>query len=183
MNRGRGDDEPDGPGRVDRPDRTDRTDGVELRAGRLDDGVAVADVFAAARAEMRYLPDLHSRQEHVTFFSTRVLPTSHVTVAEAEADRAVVAFSAVRGGWLEHLYVVPAHQGRGIGGVLLRRAMNENPAGLWLWAFAANVRAIAFYGRAGFAEVLRTDGSRNEERQPDVQMHWAGDSKSSAARG
>ena len=32
-------------------------------------------------------------------------------------------------------------------------AMNENPAGLSLWAFAANHRAIAFYGRAGFTEV------------------------------
>jgi GNAT superfamily N-acetyltransferase len=180
MNGGRGG---DGPGRVDLPDRPDRPDAVEMRAGRPDDAVAVADVFAAARAEMRYLPELHSRQEHVTFFSTRVLPTSRVTVAVAEADRAVVAFSAVRDGWLEHLYVVPAQQGGGIGGVLLRRAMNDNPTGLRLWAFAANVRAIAFYGRAGFAEVLRTDGSRNEERQPDVQMHWAGDSTRSAAKG
>jgi GNAT superfamily N-acetyltransferase len=149
---------------------------VELRAARPDDGVAVADVFAAARAEMRYLPALHSRQEDVAFFSTRVLPTSDVTVADGAGE--VVAFSAVRGGWLEHLYVVPAQQGRGIGGALLARAMNENPAGLSLWAFAVNHRAIAFYARAGFAEVHRTDGSGNEERQPDVQMHWAGDSKS-----
>jgi GNAT superfamily N-acetyltransferase len=135
--------------------------------------VAVADVFAAARAQMRYLPELHSRQEHVAFFSTRVLPNSRVTVADVAGE--VVAFSAVRDGWLEHLYVVPAHQGRGIGGALLGRATNENPAGLSLWAFEANRRAIAFYGRAGFAEVLRTDGSGNEELQPDVQMHWAGD--------
>jgi GNAT superfamily N-acetyltransferase len=153
--------------------RADWSDGVELRTARPDDGVAVSDVFAAARAEMRYLPALHSRQEHVAFFSTRVLPTSDVTVADMAGE--VVAFSAVGDGWLEHLYVVPAQQGRGIGGALLGRAMNENAAGLSLWAFAANHRAIAFYGRAGFVEVLRTDGSGNEERQPDVQMHWAGD--------
>jgi len=152
--------------------RHPRGNGVELRAARPDDGVVVADVSAAARAEMRYLPELHSHLEHVAFFSTRVLPTSHVTVAEAAGE--VVAFSAVRDGWLEHLYVVPAHQGGGIGGILLGRAMSENPAGLSLWAFAANHRAIAFYGRAGFAVVLRTDGSGNEERQPDVRMHWAG---------
>jgi hypothetical protein len=52
--------------------------------------------------------------------------------------------------------------------------MDENPGGLSLWAFVANHRAIAFYGRVGFVEVLRTDGSGNEERAPDVQMHWAG---------
>jgi GNAT superfamily N-acetyltransferase len=157
---------------VRRNDGVDGVDGVELRAGRPEDGVAVAGVFAAARAEMRYLPALHSHEEHVAFFSTRVLPTSRVTLAETAGE--VVAFSAVKDGWLDHLYVVPAHQDGGIGGALLGRAMNENPAGLSLWAFAANHRAIAFYGRAGFVEVLRTDGSGNEERQPDVQMHWAG---------
>jgi putative acetyltransferase len=132
----------------------------------------VAGVFAAARAEMRYLPALHSHEEHVAFFSTRVLPTSSVTVAQT--GREVVAFSAVKDGWLDHLYVEPAHQGGGIGSALLGRAKDESPAGLSLWAFAANHRAIAFYGRAGFVEVRRTDGSGNEERQPDVQMHWAG---------
>jgi GNAT superfamily N-acetyltransferase len=92
----------------------------------------------------------------------------------AEVDGVIVAFSAVKGGWLDHLYVIPAQQGEGIGATLLERAMTENPAGLRLWAFAANYRALAFYARAGFVEVLRTDGSANEERQPDVQMRWSG---------
>jgi len=153
-------------------DRAVGPDGVELRRARPEDGVAVAGVFAAARAEMRYLPALHSHEEHVAFFSTRVLPTSSVTVARTGGE--VVAFSAVTDGWLNHLYVEPAHQGGGIGSALLGRAKDESPAGLSLWAFAANHRAIAFYGRAGFVEVRRTDGSGNEERQPDVQMHWAG---------
>jgi putative acetyltransferase len=148
------------------------TDGVDLRDAGPGDGVAVAGVFAAARAEMRYLPALHSHEEDVVFFSTRVLPTSHVTVAAVAGE--VVAFSAVKDGWLDHLYVVPARQGQGIGGALLDRAMRENPDGLSLWAFVANDRAIAFYGRAGFVEVRRTDGNANEERQPDVQMRWAG---------
>jgi GNAT superfamily N-acetyltransferase len=153
----------------------DPGDRLELRDGRPGDGVALADVFAAARAQMRYLPALHSHDEHVTFFSASVLPTSRVTVAEG--DGAPVAFSAVKDGWLDHLYVVPAHQGRGIGGALLGLAMSENPGGLSMWAFVANHRAIAFYERAGFVEVLRTDGSGNEERQPDVQLRWAGSSR------
>jgi GNAT superfamily N-acetyltransferase len=131
---------------------------------------------------MRYLPQLHTPAEDVVLFSERVLPTSHVTVAEVEAevgaaagsDRGVVGFSAVKDGWLDHLYVVPSQQGGGIGGALLARAMDESPGGLTLWAFAANHGAIAFYGRAGFVEVLRTDGSGNEERVPDVQMRWSG---------
>lgn len=142
--------------------------GIVLRPARPQDGSAVAGVFGAARAQMRYLPHLHSPAEDVAFFSETVLPSSRVTVAAA--DDVIVGFSAVKEGWLDHLYVVPARQGAGIGGMLLDGATTANPAGLHLWVFAANHRAIAFYERAGFVEVLRTDGSANEERQPDVQM-------------
>jgi GNAT superfamily N-acetyltransferase len=164
---------------------------VRLRRGRADDGGAIAGVFGAARAEMLYLPHLHTKAEDVAFFSGRVLPTSRVTVAEVVAEvvaefdgdagpaavgeeSGLVGFSAVKDGWLDHLYVHPAHQGLGIGGALLGHAMRESPEGLTLWAFAANHRAIALYGRAGFIEVLRTDGSTNEEHEPDVQMRWPG---------
>jgi GNAT superfamily N-acetyltransferase len=145
---------------------------VTLRVGSARDGPAVTDVFQRARAEMRYLPILHSDAEDRAFFSERVLPSSHVTVAEI--DRMVIGFSAVKDGWLDHLYVAPERQGGGIGGALLNRAMGEHPAGLSLWAFEANIRALAFYARAGFVQVLRTDGSGNEEGQPDVRMHWGG---------
>jgi GNAT superfamily N-acetyltransferase len=134
--------------------------------------VAVAGVFGAARAHMAYLPRLHSPAEDVAFFSDQVLPNSRVTVAAV--DDVIVGFSAVKDGWLDHLYVAPARQGAGIGEMLLERAQTADPSGLSLWVFAANHRAIAFYARAGFAEVLRTDGSANEERQPDVQMRWPG---------
>jgi hypothetical protein len=59
--------------------------GARLRDGRAHDGAALAAVFGAARAEMRYLPLLHTPAEDVAFFSERVLPTSHVTVAELDA--------------------------------------------------------------------------------------------------
>jgi putative acetyltransferase len=146
-------------------------DEVNLRRGSVRDGVAMAAVFGAARAEMRYLPVLHTAAEDVEFFSSHVLPTSLVTVAEVDAG--IVGFSAVEAGWLHHLYVRPEWQGRGVGGALLDRAMRENTTGLSLWAFVANHRAIAFYARAGFVEVLRTDGSANEEHEPDVQLRWS----------
>jgi len=170
---------------------------VRLRAAVPSDGAAVAHAFGAARAAMRYLPRLHSAAEDVAFFSGQVLPTSTVTLAESghesghetdpETDpetghasghasghgHEIVGFSAVKDGWLDHLYVVPLWQGVGIGATLLDRAKTENPAGLDLWVFAANHRAISFYARAGFVEVRRTDGSANEERLPDVQMRWA----------
>jgi GNAT superfamily N-acetyltransferase len=147
-------------------------DQVRLRRGTVQDGGAVAAGFGAARAEMRYLPRLHTAAEDVGYFSGQVLPTSDVIVAEI--DGMIVGFSAVKKGWLDHLYVVPGRQGCGIGGALLQSAMTEYPEGLSLWAFEANHRAVAFYARAGFVEVLRTDGRANEEGVADVQMRWAG---------
>jgi hypothetical protein len=77
---------------------------VRLRRGSAHDG-AVAEVFGAARAEMRYLPKLHTEAENVEFFLAQVLPTSHVSVAEVDGQ--IIGFSAVKAGWLEHLYVRP----------------------------------------------------------------------------
>jgi GNAT superfamily N-acetyltransferase len=145
---------------------------VTLRVSALRDGLAVTEVFQRARAEMGYLPLLHTEAEDRAFFCEQVLPSSHVMVAEV--DGVIIGFSAVKDGWLDHLYVAPEWQGGGIGGSLLNRAMVEHPKGLSLWAFEANHRAIAFYARAGFVEVRRSDGSGNEEGQPDVQMHWGG---------
>ncbi len=152
---------------------------VVFRRARPDDGVAVAAVFGAARAEMAYLPVLHSAAEDIEFFSGRVLPSSWVTVAEAadgagEGSGTLVGFAAVKEDWLDHLYVRPEWQERGIGGSLLARAMGDHPTGLSLWVFEANDRARAFYGRAGFVEVERTDGRGNEEQVPDVRMRWPG---------
>jgi GNAT superfamily N-acetyltransferase len=147
------------------------------RAG-LADGAAVAAVFGAARAQMTYLPVLHTAEEDRAFFTDRVIGSgSHdVTVVEVDVDveGEIVAFSAVCRGWIEHLYVTPAWQGRGIGSALLARAMSEHPGGLDLWVFESNVRAAALYARSGFVVVERTDGGGNEERLPDLRMRWGG---------
>jgi len=157
-----------------------------LRPARPDEGPVIATVFGAARALMTYLPVLHTPEEDVAFFSEQVLPWSVVTVAvvitpadgvagAAGTESGIVAgFSAVKDGWLDHLYVAPPFQGRRLGGALLERAMTSNPDGLSLWVFEQNLGARAFYGRAGFVEIERTDGSANEERIPDARMAWPG---------
>jgi GNAT superfamily N-acetyltransferase len=53
------------------------------------------------------------------------------------------------GSELTSLYVGAGHRGGGLGGRLLRYAIGDAPAHLWV--FAANPRAIAFYERHGFA--------------------------------
>jgi hypothetical protein len=41
-----------------------------------------------------------------------------------------------------------------------------------LWTFQKNVAARRFYEDRGFQAVEETDGSRNEEREPDVHYVW-----------
>lgn len=143
-----------------------------VRPARQGDEAAVAGVFTAARAGMTYLPQLHSAAEDAAYYAAAVRYASSVGVAEV--DGVVVGFSVVHGGLLDALYVEPKSQGRGIGSALLDRAKEGCPDGLDLWAFEQNSRARALYGRAGFTEVEHTDGSGNEEGEPDVRMRWPG---------
>lgn len=117
---------------------------------------------------MTYLPRLHTPEEDLDFFGAIVGSGCWVEVAETGGE--LVAFCVVRAGWVEHLYVRPGHQGQGIGGALLSRAIAGNDGELLLWVFEENVGAHRFYVRAGFYEIERTDGSDNEERVPDIRM-------------
>jgi chorismate mutase len=74
--------------------------------------------------------------------------------------------------WVHSLYVAPDRTGEGIGTVLLDLAKSLRPRRLGLWVFETNEGARRFYARNGFVEVRRTDGSDNEEHQPDIEMAW-----------
>jgi ribosomal protein S18 acetylase RimI-like enzyme len=44
---------------------------------------------------------------------------------------------------------------------------------LFAYTFQRNARARAFYESQGFRIIKMTDGSRNEEREPDIRYGWA----------
>jgi GNAT superfamily N-acetyltransferase len=143
----------------------------QIRAAREEDAVAIAQAHIdARRVAMPWLPVLHTFEETVSFFGDFVIPNQVVLVAQAEEG--VVGFIAIEGSFLEHLYLAPSHQGIGIGETLLGRAKELRPEGLMLWTFEGNHRARRFYEKRGFVAVEFTDGSRNEERTPDVRYHW-----------
>jgi putative acetyltransferase len=85
----------------------------------------------------------------------------------------MIGFIAFREGWIDQLYVLPARQNRGAGRSLLQVAKAASPE-LMLWTFQRNLAARRFYERHGFVPVSETDGSRNEEREPDVLYRWRG---------
>ena len=134
------------------------------------DADAVAAVFGAARREaMPWLPRLHTEAEDRLFFAG-VIEDSEVLVVRREEG--VVGFLARKDYLVEHLYVRPEAQRAGIGSALLEDAKTRHPSGLQLWVFQRNQGARAFYAGQGFVEVRLTDGSANEEREPDVLLAW-----------
>jgi len=143
---------------------------VRLRPVEPGDTEAVGDVFLAALAGMTYLPDLHTEEETRTFIRDLLLPYNEVWVAEE--DGRVIGFTGLGDDFVRHLYVRPEEQDRGVGTALLELAKERRPAGLQLWVFQRNVGARRFYERHGFTLVELTDGSGNEEREPDARYVW-----------
>jgi putative acetyltransferase len=129
----------------------------------------VAVIHRAAFDErLPWLAGRHTPARDRWFFRERVF--AECAVWGAFEDE-LIGFIAFREGWVDQLYVLPGCQGRGAGQALLRIAMVKSP-GLQLWAFQRNAAARRFYERLGFVAVEQTDGSRNEEREPDVRYRW-----------
>ena len=144
-----------------------------LRRARPSDAAAVAMLHLAARRHaMPYLPELRSDDEVRVWTRETLLPKAEVWIAEIAGEP--VGYLALVDDILDHLYVAPDHQGRGVGSVLLAKAKALRPAGLQLYAFQRNRRAQDFYEARGFAPVRFSNGAGNEEREPDVVYEWPG---------
>jgi len=145
-----------------------------LRRATAEDADAIAAIFTAARDEQRFIPALHTPEEHQWFFREVVLPEQEVWIAEE--DGAAVGFAALNQDLLGHIYVHPTYQGRGIGRVLFEKVKERRPSGFTLWTHQPNEGARRFYEREGLAAVELTDGAGNEEKVPDVRYEWTPES-------
>ncbi|MCC8943416.1 GNAT family N-acetyltransferase [Bradyrhizobium sp. Arg68] len=138
--------------------------------------LALADMDAAARVHraafdhaLPWLAGLHTPDEDRWFYRERMFASCTLWGwFEGEAMCGVIAF---HDDWIEQLYVLPAAQGRGVGSALLQLAQ-QGADRLQLWTFQRNAQARRFYEARGFVLVEETDGSRNEEREPDARYVW-----------
>jgi ribosomal protein S18 acetylase RimI-like enzyme len=144
---------------------------VRIRAATPEDADAIAEVFIASFATLSFLPRLHTNAETIDFIANKVLREQEVLVAEQNGG--IVGFVAMaHGNFLEHLYVHPDSQGRGVGSVLLMRAKQRMPNGFRLWLFQQNTQARRFYERHGLRAIEFTEGAGNEEQMPDALYEW-----------
>ncbi len=144
---------------------------TELRRAVAQDATALAELWL--RSYTAALPGVrraHTDDEVRDWFRHVVVPLHETWLASAQG--APVGLLVLDGCELDQLYLAPEWRGRGLGDRLLTHAKSRRPDGLSLWTFQVNAPAIRFYARHGFVVAERTDGSRNEEREPDVRMAW-----------
>lgn len=145
---------------------------MDIRRLGLDEMDAAALVHRRAFDErLPWLTGLHTPEEDQGYFRDHVFAECEIWGAlEGEILAGVIAF---REGWIDQLYILPDFQGRGAGRALLNVAKAAGGP-IHLWTFQKNAGARAFYEAQGFIAVEETDGSRNEEREPDMLYFWEG---------
>ena len=145
---------------------------MNLRRAGSEDAEALARLHRlTVRTSLPFLPEIHTAEDDLQFFAQRLLPEREVWLAEDEAT--VAGYIAFRPGWIDHLFIHPAQQGRGVGPRLLKIALNDGGE-CRLWTFQKNLRARAFYEARGFTLETLTDGADNEEKEPDALYVWRG---------
>ena len=144
-------------------------EGIEIReAERPGDALDIAEIHLAAR--MPYLHRAHTDDETRDWFA-RMVGGRSAAWWVALVENQIVGYMLIDGENLDHLYVRPGWQRRGIGLSLLNKAKAMSPQRLELWTFQSNSNARVFYETQGFRAVEYTDG-RNEENEPDVKYEW-----------
>jgi GNAT superfamily N-acetyltransferase len=144
---------------------TERATLVEFDARRLDQ---LVPMWRASFEGGVGIVDPHPIEEQRQYFIDEVLPRNDVRFAILANE--LVGFIAASSEAVAQLYVHVAFQRRGIGAQLLAWAKEHSCGNLWLYTFARNLGACAFYERHGFTAIER--GFEPMWQLEDIKYHW-----------
>ncbi len=112
--------------------------------------------------------DPHPIEDQRDYFVNTVVPNNAVRMALL--DDKLVGFIAATKESITHLYVRVGHHHCGIGTQLLAWAKVRSVGKLWLYAFARNATACAFYEKHGFEIIAR--GFEPTWQLDDLKYEW-----------
>ena len=139
---------------------------VEFHAGQADELVRM---WRASFEQAVGVTDPHPLQEQRAYLLNVVVPRNAVRVAFNAGE--IVGFVAASKASVAQLYVRIGFQRRGLGTRLLDWAKSRSDGSLWLYTFARNTGACAFYERSGFHVAAR--GFEPEWQLEDVRYEWS----------
>jgi GNAT superfamily N-acetyltransferase len=115
------------------------------------------------------IADPHPLDEQRDYLMRNVVPECAIRVAQVGDE--IVGFVAASSSSVAQLYIRTSYQRRGIGTLLLNWAKQQSRGDLWLYTFARNTGACAFYERSGFKAVAR--GFEPLWQLDDVRYEWS----------
>jgi GNAT superfamily N-acetyltransferase len=139
---------------------------VDFRAERLDELVAM---WRASFEAGVGIVDPHPISQQREYFLNEVVPRN--TVRLALLDDELVGFVAASPVSVTQLFVRIGRQRCGIGTKLLDWAKAQSAGSLWLYTFARNGVARAFYVRNGFVAIA--NGFEPSWQLDDVKYQWS----------
>lgn len=136
-----------------------------------DDGDVVGVWYRSGRAVYTFLPEWQTltAERAAEIFRRVIRPQCEVWVAAS--DERVVGFLAMKGSYIDRMYVDPLYWRQGWGTRLIGFAKNLFPDGLELCTHQENHVARTFYEKHGF-KTVRFGISPAPENAPDVEYHW-----------
>ena len=146
---------------------------VDFDAARVDE---LIPMWRAAFETAVGVTDPHPLADQRRYFFLEVLPRNEVRLAMLGNE--VVGFVAASAESIAQLYVRVGFQRHGIGSQLLDWAKQRAGGSLWLYTFARNVGARAFYERSGFVAIAH--GFEPIWQLEDVKYQWVREARNTA---
>jgi len=136
-----------------------------------DESAVVGVWYRAGRAAYTFLPtwQTFTVENAEAVFRDVIRPKCDIWVGTLH--QTVVAYLAMKGSYIDRMYVDPIEWHKGWGARLVALAKELSPSGLELHTHQENHAACALYEKHGFVAV-RYGQSPPPERAPDVEYHW-----------
>ncbi len=103
-------------------------------------------------------------------FQDRITANASIWIAESDSQLAGFIVLHENSGYLDQIFVAPPMQHQGIGTLLLNKAKELSPDGIYLDTLQSNTKSRRFYEKHGFQP--GRVGINSNNGQPDIEYRW-----------